>query len=114
MTLSTPLPFPGFPGCSMGNEPTCNTRDIGDPGPIPGSGRSPREGHGDSLQYSCLENPVDSGNWRATVHRIAKTESIDQKKKKIPLPLSYRKRKLYLQKLKFSKNHMLSGILVLC
>ena len=82
MTLSTPLPFPGFPGCSMGNEPTCNTRDIGDPGPIPGSGRSPREGHGDSLQYSCLENPVDSGNWRATVHRIAKTESIEQKKKK--------------------------------
>ena len=40
---------------------------------IPGSGRSPGEGNGNSLQYSCLENPMDRGVWQATVHRV--TES---------------------------------------
>ena len=40
---------------------------------IPGSGRSPEEGHGNSLQYSCLENPMDKGVWRVTVHRITKS-----------------------------------------
>ena len=40
---------------------------------IPGSGRSPREGNGNSLQYSCLENPMDNGAWRATVHGVAKS-----------------------------------------
>ena len=39
---------------------------------IPGSGRSPREGNGNPLQYSCLENPMDRGAWWATVHRVAK------------------------------------------
>ena len=112
--MTYPLPFPGFPGCSVGNEPACNARRTGDAGPIPGLGRCPGGGHGNSLQYSCLENPVDSGDWRATVHRITKTESTEQKKEKIPLPLFHGKRKLYLQKLKFSKNHMLDGILVLC
>ena len=82
MTSPTPLPFPGFPRGSVGEEPTCNSRDTGDAGPIPGSERSPREGHGNSLQYSCLENPVDSGDWRATVHSIAKTELTESKKKK--------------------------------
>ena len=43
----------------------------GDSGSIPGSGRSPGEGHGNPLQYPCLENPVDRGAWRATVHRVA-------------------------------------------
>ena len=42
-----------------------NARDIRDTGLIPGSGRFPVEGHGNSLQYSCLENPMDRGAWRA-------------------------------------------------
>ena len=44
-----------------------------DSGSIPGSGRFPGGGHGNPLQYSCLENPTDSGAWRATVHRVAKS-----------------------------------------
>ena len=39
---------------------------------VPGSGRSPGEGNGNPLQYSCLENPMDGGVWQATVHRITK------------------------------------------
>ena len=42
---------------------------------IPGSGRSPGEGHGNSLQYSCLENPVDRGAWWAIVHGVAKNQT---------------------------------------
>ena len=48
-----------------------NAGDVRDAGPIPGSGRSPGGGHGNPLQYSCLENPMDRGAWRATVHRVA-------------------------------------------
>ena len=48
----------GFPGGSDGKESACNTKD---PGSVPGSGRSPGEGHGNPLQYSCLENPMDRG-----------------------------------------------------
>ena len=48
----------GFPGSSDGKESACNA---GDPGSIPGSGRSPGEGNGNPLQYSCLENPMDRG-----------------------------------------------------
>ena len=47
----------------------------GDVGSIPGSGRSPGEGHGKPLQYSCLENPIDRGAWRATVLGVAKTQT---------------------------------------
>ena len=43
---------------------------------IPGSGRSPRGGHGSPLQYSCLENPMDRGTWRTTVHSIAKSQTL--------------------------------------
>ena len=53
-----------FPGGSDGKESPCN---VGDPGSIPGSGRSPGKGHGNPLQYSCLENPMDRGAWRATI-----------------------------------------------
>ena len=42
-------------------------------GSIPESGRSPGGGHGNPLQYSCLENPMERGAWRATVHRVAKS-----------------------------------------
>ena len=44
-----------------------------DTGSVPGLGRSPAEGHGDPLQYSCLENPKDRGAWQATVHSVAKS-----------------------------------------
>ena len=60
----------GFPGSSVGKDSTCNA---GDPGSIPGWGRSPGEGSGNPLQYSCLENPMDRGAWQATVHGVAKS-----------------------------------------
>ena len=44
---------------------------------IPESGRSPGGGHGNPLQYDCLENPMDGGAWRATVHRVTKTQTVD-------------------------------------
>ena len=53
--------------------PPANVRDIRDAGSIPGLGRSPGGGHGHPLQYSCLENPMDRGAWKATVHGIAKS-----------------------------------------
>ena len=49
-----------------------SARNAGDLGLIPGSGRSPGEGNGKPLQYSCLENPMDGGAWCATVHGVAK------------------------------------------
>ena len=49
---------------------TANAGDIRDKGLTPGLGRSPEGGHGNTLQYSCLENPMDRGGWRATVHRV--------------------------------------------
>ena len=53
-----------FPGGSDSKESTCKA---GDPGSIPGPGRSPGEGNGNPLQYSCLENSLDRGAWWATV-----------------------------------------------
>ena len=53
--------------------PHANAGDIKDAVLIPGSGRSPVEGHDNSLHYSCLENPMDRGAWRAIVHRVAKS-----------------------------------------
>ena len=50
-----------------------NARDVRDAGSILGSGRSSRGGHGNPLQCSCLENPMDRGPWRATVHAVAKS-----------------------------------------
>ena len=50
----------GFPGGSEVKASACN---VGDPGSIPGSGRSPGEGNGNPLQYSCLENPMEGGAW---------------------------------------------------
>ena len=60
--------MPDFPGGSDGKASAYN---VGDLGSIPGSGISPGEGNGNPLQYSCLENPVDRGVWRATVHGMA-------------------------------------------
>jgi len=60
----------GFPGDSADKESTCHA---GAMGWIPGSGRSPGGGNGNPLQYSCLENPMDRGTWRAAVHEVAKS-----------------------------------------
>ena len=60
----------GFPGVSDSKESVCNT---GDQGLIPGSGRSPREGNGNPLQYSCLGNPRNREAWRAIVQEVAKS-----------------------------------------
>ena len=56
-----------FPGGSNGQESACS---VGDPGSIPGSGRSLGEGNGYPLQYSCLENPMDRGTWWASDHGV--------------------------------------------
>ena len=62
----------GFPCSSVGKESACST---GDPGSIPGLGRSPREGNGNPLQYSCLENSMDRGAWWAIVHGVTKSRT---------------------------------------
>ena len=62
----------GFPGGSEVKVSTCNAGDLGS---IPGLGRSPGEGNGNPLQYSCLENPMDRGGWWATVHGVAKSRT---------------------------------------
>jgi len=49
--------------------------DIRDMGSVPGLGRSPGGGHGNQLQYSCLENPMDRGAWQAMVHKVAKSQT---------------------------------------
>ena len=52
-----------------------NTGALRNVGSIPGSGRSPGRGHGNPLQYSCLENPMDRGAWEATVHGVAESDT---------------------------------------
>ena len=61
-----------IPGGSDGKELACK---VGDPGSISGLGRSPGEGNGNPLQYSCLENPMDTGAWWATVHGVAESDT---------------------------------------
>ena len=56
-----------------GKEFVCDAGDPGDSGLIPGSGRYPGGGNSNPLQYSCLENPMDRGVWRAAVHRVSKS-----------------------------------------
>ena len=62
----------GFPSGSDSKESACNA---GDPGSVPRWGRSPGEGQGNPLQYSCLENLKDRGTWWATVHGFAKNQT---------------------------------------
>ena len=64
-----------FPGGSEGKESACNAEDQGS---IPGSGRSPREGEGNPLQHSCLENPMSRGAWWATVPGIAELDMTER------------------------------------
>ena len=67
--------FWGFPGGASGKEPTCQC--IRGAGSIPGLGRSPGEGHGNALQYSCLENPTDRGASRAMAHRVTESDTTE-------------------------------------
>ena len=62
----------GFPGSSDGKASAYN---VGDLGSIPGLGRSPGDGNGNPLQYSCLENPMDRGAWWAIVHGVTKSRT---------------------------------------
>ena len=62
----------GFPGGLDSKASICNA---GDPGLIPGSRRSPREGNGSPLQYPCLENPMNGGSWQAIVHGVTKSRT---------------------------------------
>ena len=58
-----------------GNGTLVSAYNAGDLGSIPGSGRSPGEGNGNPLQYSCLKNPMDGGSWQATVHGVTKSRT---------------------------------------
>ena len=64
----------GFPGGSSDN-PLANAGDVRDVGLILGSGRSPAGGHGNPLQYCCLQNPMDRGAWWATIQRVTKSRT---------------------------------------
>ena len=68
-----PYELTGFPDGSAGKESACDAEDTRDMGSIPGSGRSPGGGNGNSLLYSCLKSPTDRGAWWATVHGVAKS-----------------------------------------
>ena len=65
----------GFPGNSDGKESVCNA---GDPGSIPGLERSPGEGNGSPLQYSCLEDSTDKGPCRATVYEVTESDTTER------------------------------------
>ena len=65
-----------FPEGSVVKNLLVNAEDTGDKGSIPGSGRSNGGGNGNALQYSCLENPMNRGAWRATVHRLTDSDRI--------------------------------------
>ena len=74
-TLSAHIDQDGLLWLLNGKESTCNAGALGDVDSIPGSGRSPGGGKGNSLQYCCLGNPIDRGAWWATVHGVAKSRT---------------------------------------
>ena len=76
----------GFPGGSVVKNLPANEGDAGGAGSVSGLGRSPGRRHGNSLQYCCLENPMDKGTWQATVHEVTEsdvTKATQQARKKI-------------------------------
>ena len=64
-----------FPGGSVVKNLSANAGDVRDMGLIPGLGRSLGKGNGNPLQYPCLENPMDRGDWWATVHGVTKSQT---------------------------------------
>ena len=64
-----------IPSGSEGKASACN---VGDSGSVPESGRSPGEGDGTPLQYSCLENPMDGGSWEAAVHGVTESDTTER------------------------------------
>ena len=66
-----------FPGGANGKDLPASAGDIRNVGAIPGSGRSPGKGHGNPLQYSCLENHMDRGAWWTRVHRSAELDTAE-------------------------------------
>ena len=72
LKLGLPQLLQELPRWLTGKESACSARDLS---LIPGSGRSPGEGNGNPLQYSCLENPIDRGAWWCTVHGVAKSRT---------------------------------------
>ena len=64
-----------FPDGAMVKNPPANSGDLRDEGLIPGLGRSPGRGHGNSLQYSWLESPMDRGAWQATAQGVTKNQT---------------------------------------
>ena len=67
--------YSGYRLIPGGSEDKASACHAGDQGLIPGLGRSPGEGNGNPLQYSCLENPMDGGAWWATVHGVTKSRT---------------------------------------
>ena len=65
----------GLPQWFRGKISAHNAKDAGNLGSIPGSGRSPGGGHGNPLQYSCLENSMNRGGWWSTVHEVTKSQT---------------------------------------
>ena len=74
-----PSDFKSIQAALVVKNPPANAGDIRDAGLIPGSGRSPGGGHGNPLQHSCLENPMDKGAWRATVQRVTKSDTFERR-----------------------------------
>ena len=74
MNWTDSLRLRAYPGGSDRKESACNAGDLSS---LPGSGRSPGEGNGNPLQYSCLENPMDRGAWWATVHGVAELDTTE-------------------------------------
>ena len=72
LAISRDSYFIRLPWWLSGKESACNA---GDPGSIPGLERSPGGGHGNPLQYSCLENPMDGGAWQATAHGVSQSRT---------------------------------------
>ena len=73
--IGTCMCIRGFPGGTSGKEPACQGRRARDAGSAPKPGRSPGGGHGSPPQYSCLENPMERGAWRAAVHGVTKSRT---------------------------------------
>ena len=97
----------GFPAGSVIKESACNAGTAGDTRSIPGSGRSPGGGHGNPLQYSCLENPMDRAAWRAIVHGVAELDMTEATQHTHRHTCAYFRKKILVQKKKkvFSQYH---------